>query len=132
MPSVIPVSHDWLLGDMQQHGLLWEDLGSGDFTVRNHSAAGGRQFSSSLPHATVPSVTYTLKGRGLCVVRQNTFPISTIFHSPAALAFWFFCFTTQQKRTCYHLCSCRALYDQATQTTEFGSKVILFPLGDYC
>lgn len=67
----------------------------------------------------------------LCIVRLSTLPISTIFHSPAAVL-CVFGFTTQQKRAHYHLCSWGGGLCDQTQTTEFGSKVILFPLRDYC
>ena len=84
VPSVIPVSHGCLLGDMEQHALLRADLGSVDITVRNHSAVGGRQFS---PHPMPPSLqSHTVPRAEDSVVRWSTFPISTIFHSPAALA----------------------------------------------
>lgn len=130
LPSVIPVSHGRLLGDMQQHGLLQADLGSVDITVRNCSALGGRQFS---PLPMPPSFQACAVPRAVDFVR-STVPLypSALFSIVQQLWFCVFGFTTQQKRACCHLRSCGGLYDQTTQTSEFGSKIILVPLGDYC
>lgn len=85
VPSVIPASPGCLLGDVQQHGLLRADLGSVDITVRNHSAIGRRQFSPRQCHRpsshAQSQVQRTLYGQTV-----HFFPISAIFHSPAALA----------------------------------------------
>lgn len=86
---------------------------------------------SSLPaNATVPPVMHSPKCRGLCMVRRSTFSPSALFSTVQQLWLCVFGFTTPQKRACCHLCSCGDLYDQTMHTTEFGSKIILIPLGD--
>lgn len=85
VPSVIPVSHCCLLGDMQQHGFLQALLGLG----AHHCQKSLRHWREAVlcpPYATIPPVTYSPRCRGLCMVRSSVVPISTIFHTPAALA----------------------------------------------
>lgn len=73
VPPAIPVSHGCLLGD-RFNGHHWQQ-----------SLSCWREAVLFLSHATL-LVMYSPMCRGLCIVRLSTLPISTIFHSPAALA----------------------------------------------
>lgn len=85
VPSVIPVSHCCLLGDMQQHGLLQALLGLVLITSQK-SLRRWREAVLCPPYATIPPVIDSPRCRGLRMVRWSVAPISTIFHTLAALA----------------------------------------------
>lgn len=134
--SVIPAFHGCLLLETsrsvaysEQIWVHWTSVAEITQLLEGGSSLPIPCHTSGYVQSHVPRALYDFVW--LCIVRLSTLPISTIFHSPAALAL--FGFTIQQKRAHYHHCSWEVgLCNQTTQTTEFGSKVLLFPLRDYC
>lgn len=119
-----------------RHAAVWLSLSRSGLTGHQwqESLSCWREAVLSLSHATL-LVMYSPICHTLCLFVLSDCPLfpSALFSTVQQLWLCVFGFTIQEKRALYHLCSWRlGLCDQTTQTTEFGSKVILFPLRDYC